>query len=91
MNITVAAAGPYGSGSAADVRRRRPPVGGENAEHLKMAECLICKRPLKVIFKLSAENARTTRKLPFSDLHGHFRGHENMLERWNIASGSLAC
>jgi hypothetical protein len=44
------------------------PVGGENAEHLKMAACLIFKRPLKVISKPPAENARTQGKRPFSDL-----------------------
>jgi hypothetical protein len=50
------------------------PVGGEHAEHLKMAACLIFKRPLKVIFKPPAENARTQGKPPFSHIHGHFRG-----------------
>jgi len=42
-----------------------PPVGGENAEHLKMAACLIFKTPLKVISKPLGENARTSGKLPF--------------------------
>jgi hypothetical protein len=56
-------------------QRRRPPVGDENAEHLKMASRLIYKRVLKVIFKLSAEHARTPRKLSFSDLDGHFHGN----------------
>ena len=52
------------------------PVGGENADHLKMEACLIFKSPLKVIFKPSAENAKTQGKRPFSDLQGHFRVHE---------------
>jgi hypothetical protein len=39
-----------------------------------MAACFIFKRPLKVIFKPPAENARTEGKPPFSDLQGHFRG-----------------
>jgi len=30
------------------------------------------KRPLKVIFKLSADNAKTQGKLPFSHLQGYF-------------------
>jgi len=60
-------------GSAADVQRRRAPVGGENTEHLKIVACFIFTRPLKVIFKLPAENARTRGKQPFSDVHGHFR------------------
>jgi len=53
--------------------RRRAPVGGENTEHLKIVACFIFTRPLKVIFKLPAENARTRGKQPFSDVHGHFR------------------
>jgi hypothetical protein len=61
-------------GSAADVQRRRAPVGGENAEHLKMAACLIFNGLLKIIFKLSGENARTQGKRPFSDVHRHFHG-----------------
>ena len=51
------------------------PRRGEVAEDLEMALRLIYKRVLKVIFKLSAEHARTSRKLSFSDLHGHFRDH----------------
>jgi hypothetical protein len=40
-----------------------------------MAACLIYKRPLKVISKPPAENARTQGKRPFSDFHVHF--HDN--------------
>jgi hypothetical protein len=50
-----------------------PPVGGENAEHVKMAACFNFNRPLKVISKPPAENARTQGKRPFSDVHGLFR------------------
>jgi hypothetical protein len=63
-----------------------PPVGGENAEHLKMAACLIFKRPLKVIFKPPAENARTQGKQPFSDFQGHFRGDVLAARPVNIAN-----
>src|SRR5215469_17584526 len=73
-------------GSAADVQRRRPPVAGEHAEHLKMAACLIFKRPLKVIFKPPAENARTQGKPPFSHVHGHFRGHATKEAKAKIES-----
>jgi hypothetical protein len=38
-----------------------------------MAACFIFKRPLRVIFKPLAENARTRGKQTFSDVHGHFR------------------
>jgi hypothetical protein len=48
------------------------PRRGENAEHLKMAACFIFERPLKIISKPPAENARTQGKRPFSDAHGHF-------------------
>jgi hypothetical protein len=65
---------PLRPGSATDVQRRRPPVGGENAEHLKMAACLIFKRLLKIIFNPPPENARTQGNQPFSDVHIHFRG-----------------
>ena len=47
------------------------PVGGEQAEHPKMAACLIFKRPLRVIFKPPAENARTQGKPPFSHVRSH--------------------
>jgi hypothetical protein len=72
---------PLRAGSAADVQRRHPPVGGEVAEDLEMASRLIYKRVLKVIFKLSAEHARTSRKLSFSDLHGHFHGNLGQPDR----------
>jgi hypothetical protein len=57
------------------MKRCRAPVGDENGEHLKMAACLIFKRPLKVISKPSAENARTQGNRPFSNVYGHFRSH----------------
>jgi hypothetical protein len=37
-----------------------------------MASRLIFKRPLKVIFKLSAEHVKTQVRRPFSDVHGIF-------------------
>jgi hypothetical protein len=72
---------PLRPGSAADVQRRRPPVGGEHAEHLKMAASFIYKRMLKVIFKLLAEHARTQGKAPFLDFHGHFQGDARQPDR----------
>jgi hypothetical protein len=67
-------ANPLRPGSAADVQRRRAPVGGENAEHVKMPACLIFNRLLKVSFKPPVGNDRTQGKQPFSDLHVHFHG-----------------
>jgi hypothetical protein len=46
-----------------------------------MAACFIFKRPLKVISKPSAENAKTQEKAPFSDLHGHFHGDAGQSDR----------
>jgi len=46
-----------------------------------MAACLIFKKVLKVIFKLSAEHAGTSRKLSFSDLHGHSHGDVGQPDR----------
>jgi hypothetical protein len=40
-----------------------------------MAARFIFNRLLKIIFKLSAENAKTLGNLPFSNVHGHF--HDN--------------
>ena len=64
---------PLRLGPAADVQRRRPPIGGESAEHLKMAACFISKRPVKVISMPPAENARTQGKRPFSRRYGAAR------------------
>jgi hypothetical protein len=67
--------GPLRPGSAADAQRRRPPVGGENAEYLKMAACLIFNGLLKVISSRQV-------KMPALKGNGHlqmftpiFRGH----------------
>jgi hypothetical protein len=46
-----------------------------------MAACFIFKRPLKVIFKPLAENARTRGKRPFSDVQGNFRGDVGQPDR----------
>jgi hypothetical protein len=46
-----------------------------------MVACFIFKRPLKVISKPLAENARTQGKRPFSYLHGHFRGNAGRPDR----------
>jgi hypothetical protein len=56
-----------------------------------MAGSLIFTGLLKIISNRHAENAKKLRKLPFPDFQGHFHEHESGLERWNIASGSLAC
>jgi hypothetical protein len=56
-----------------------------------MAGSLISTGLLKTISNRDAENAKKIGKPPFSDFQGHFRGHESGIERWNIASGSLAC
>jgi hypothetical protein len=53
---------------------------------LKKAACLIYKRPLKVISKPPAENARTQGKKPFSDLQGHFGGHAIKRDQAKIES-----
>jgi hypothetical protein len=52
---------------------------------------LISMRLLEIISNRGAENAKRPGKPAFPDFQGHFRGHESGLERWNIASGSLAC
>ena len=66
IEAAASTASPYGPGSAADVQRRRSPRRGENAEHLKMAACVIYKSPLKVISK---------RRLKMPELKGksHFQ------------------
>jgi hypothetical protein len=46
-----------------------------------MAACFISKRPVKVISKPLAENARTRGKRPFSDLQGHFHGDAGRPDR----------
>jgi len=46
-----------------------------------MAACLIFKKPLKIISKPPAENARTQGKRPFSDLQGHFHGDARQSDR----------
>ena len=52
-----------------------PPIGGENAEHVKMAAYLIFKRPLKVISKLLAE-------MPELKGNGHFQMFTAIFARW---------
>jgi hypothetical protein len=46
-----------------------------------MAACFISKRPVKVIPKPLAENARTQGKRSFSDLQGHFHGYAGQPDR----------
>jgi hypothetical protein len=55
-----------------------------------MAGSLIFTGLLKIIFNRHAENAKRPGKPAFPDFQCHFRGHESGLERWNIASVSLA-
>ena len=80
---------------AGSVPRRA--VGGENAEHLQMAVCLIFKRPMEVISKPPAENTENQGKAPFSHVHGHFRGHAGRAgkgdyrERSELSSDETPC
>ena len=65
---------PYGLGWPTTFSVGRSPVGGGNGGHVEMAVSLISTRLLEIISTSAVGNARSPRKRPFSDFHGHFQG-----------------
>jgi hypothetical protein len=85
-DIATVAAGPTAWAGRPCSGQAGLPVGAGNGGHVEITESAISTRLLEVISKPPAGNARTPRKRPFSDFHGHFHGNAGWLEQVDIMS-----